>query len=247
MNNLVNMQPVIILVCPQLSENVGMTARAMKNCGLYQLRLVSPKENHLSEKALRASSGADDILQNALIFSSTQDAIKDLTDVYATTARRRNQIKTIYTAQKAAQNINAQIKQGAKFGIMFGPERTGLENDDISLAEAIIEIPLNPEHTSLNLSQAVLLVGYEWYKTQINVKDEEFVTNATKLATNEQLMNFFNFLEEKLVDYKNLSDEQKRPTLLRNLHNIFTRNRMTEQEINTLYGIISYLSNKKTD
>ena len=245
MDGLKKTQPIIILVCPQLGENIGMTARAMKNCGLYHLRLVSPKENHLSEKALRASSGADEILQNASIYSSTQEAIKDLTDVYVTTARRRNQIKPIYTAEKAVQNMNTQINQGAKCGIMFGPERTGLENDDISLAEAIIEIPLNPEHTSLNLSQAVLLVGYEWYKTQINVSDEEFVTNATNIATTEQLMKFFEFLEEKLVDYKNLSDEQKRPTLLRNLHNIFTRNRMTEQEINTLYGIVSYLSNKK--
>ena len=238
-------QPVIILVSPQLSENVGMTARAMLNCGLYNLRLVNPRENHLSEKAIRASSGAEKILQNADIYNSTKDAVADLTDIYATTARRRNQIKTIFTAEKAALNMCNNIKLGDKCGILFGPERTGLENDDISLAKAIIEIPLNPEHTSLNLSQAVLLVCYEWYKTQINLPDEEFVTNATTVATNEQLMKFFDFLEEKLMHYKNLSDEQKRPTLLRNLHNIFTRNKMTEQELNTLYGIISYLNNNK--
>lgn len=237
-------QPVIILVNPQLSENIGMTARAMLNCGLYNLRLINPRENHLSEKAIRASSGAEKILQNAQVYNSTREAVADLTDIYATTARRRNQIKTIYTAEKAAENIFINIKQNAKCGILFGPERTGLENDDISLAKAIIEIPLNPEHTSLNLSQAVLLVGYEWYKTQINVKNEEFVTNATTLATNEQLMRFFEFLEDKLSDYKNLSDIEKRPTLLRNLHNIFTRNQMTEQELNTLYGIISHLSKK---
>lgn len=237
--------PAIILVNPQLSENIGMTARAMLNCGLYNLRLVKPKENHLSEKAIRASSGAQKILYNAKIYNYTTDAIADLTDIYATTARRRNQIKTIFTAQKAAEDMCVNIKNSAKCGILFGPERTGLENDDISLAKAIIEIPLNPEHTSLNLSQAVLLVGYEWHKTQINVADEKFVTNATHIATNEQLMKFFNFLEHKLSDYKNLADMQKRPVLLRNLHNIFTRNQMTEQELNSLYGIISYLSSEK--
>lgn len=237
-------QPVIILVCPQLCENVGMVARAMLNCGLYNLRLVNPRENHLSEKALRASSGADIILQKASVYSSTIEAVADLTDIYATTARKRNQIKTVFTAEKAASDMFENIKSGAKCGILFGPERTGLENDDVSIAKAIIEIPLNPEHTSLNLSQAVLLVAYEWYKTQINVSEEEFVTNATHIATNEQLMNFFKFLEEKLTDYKNLADSEKRPTLLRNLHNIFTRNKMTEQELNSLYGIISFLSNK---
>ena len=245
MNTVSYNSPVIILINPQMCENVGMTARAMLNCGLYNLRLVCPRENHLGSKAISAASGAEKILFNAQVFNSTVDAIADLTDVYATTARRRNQIKTIFTAEKAAFNINNNIINGSKCGIMFGPERTGLENDDISLAKAIIEIPLNPEHTSLNLSQAVLLVGYEWFKTQINVSGEEFVTNATHLATNDQLMKFFTFLEDKLTDYKNLSDEQKRPTLLRNLHNIFTRNQMTEQELNSLYGIISHLYNNK--
>ncbi len=237
-------QPIIILVNPQMCENVGMAARAMLNCGLYNLRIINPREDHLSEKAIKASSGAEKILFNAQVYNSISEAVADLTNIYATTARRRNQIKTIFTAEKAASDISKKVNMGAKCGILFGPERTGLENDDVSLAKAIIEIPLNPEHTSLNLSQAVLLVGYEWYKTQINVADEEFVTNATHLATNEQLMKFFSFLEDKLSDYKNLSDTQKRPTLLRNLHNIFTRNQMTEQELNSLYGIVSFLSNK---
>ncbi|MBE6451368.1 MAG: RNA methyltransferase [Alphaproteobacteria bacterium] len=244
MNTVYFNQPVIILVKPQMAENVGMTARAMMNCGLYNLRLVCAREDHLSQTAVRASSGAEKILQNAKVYSSTVEAIADLTDVYATTARRRNQIKTIFTAEKAASDMFKNIKNEAKCGILFGPERTGLENDDISLAKAIVEIPLNPEHTSLNLSQAVLLVGYEWFKTQINVAGEEFVTNATHIATNEQLMKFFDFLESKLTDYKNLADEQKKPTLLRNLHNIFTRNKMTEQELNSLYGIINHLSLK---
>ncbi len=237
-------QPVIILVCPQMAENVGMAARAMMNCGLCQMRLVNPREDHLSEKAVAASSGAGEILQNAEIFTSVTEAVADLQVLYATTARRRNQIKTVYTAEKVMEPLNSAIQSGSRCGILFGPERTGLENDDVSLADAIIEIPLNPKHCSLNLSQAVLLVGYEWYKTQINAPAEQFITNATHPASKEQLLKFLEFLEQSLTDFKNLQDEEKRPTLLRNLHNIFTRGQMTEQELNTLYGIINHFRQK---
>ncbi len=237
-------RPVIILVRPQLAENIGMAARAMMNCALYQLRLVAPREDYLGAKALAASSGAEEILQNAAVYPDTASAIADLDFLFATTARRRNQIKTILTADKAMSHAAELIRSGSRCGILFGPERTGLENDDICLANAIIEIPLNPRHCSLNLSQAVLLAGYEWYKTQIKVTDEQFVVNATRLANKQQLLAFFAFLEEQLKDFKNLEDEEKRPTLLRNLHNIFTRNQMTVQELNTLYGIIRYLTRK---
>lgn len=238
------LRPVIILVCPQMAENIGMTARAMMNCALYDLRLVAPHEDCLSAKALSASSGADKILRTATIYPSTAAAVADLNMVYATTARRRNQIKTLYTAETAMPSINKILLNGGKCGIMFGPERTGLENDDVSLADAIIEIPLNPEHCSLNLSQAVLLVGYEWYKTQTQTPEEQFITNATQPATKRQLFKFFEFMEASLADFKNFKDEEKRPTLLRNFHNIFTRSRLTEQELNTLYGIINHLRRK---
>lgn len=244
MENLGIRTPIVILVHPQMAENMGMAARAMMNCGLTALRLVCPREDHLSEKALRASSGAEEILQSAKVFASTREAVADLNAVYATTARRRNQVKMIYTAQKVTEPVNQLLKEGGKCGLMFGPERTGLENDDISLANAIIEIPLNPKHCSLNLSQAVLLVGYEWYKTQINALDEQFETNGTQIANREQLAKFFEFLENNLNDFKNLQDQEKRPTLLRNLHNIFTRTNITQQELNTLYGIITHLSRK---
>lgn len=244
MLNTSDSQPAIILVCPQLAENIGMTARAMMNCGLNELRLVTPRENHLSDKAIAASSGADEILHNASVYTSLANAVADLNAVFATTARRRNQIKTVYTAETVMKPVHSLLNTGNKCGIMFGPERTGLENDDVSIADAIIEIPLNPKHCSLNLSQAVLLVGYEWYKSIINVPEMQFITNATRLATKEQLTNFFNFLEDELQDFKNLQDKDKRPTLLRNLHNIFTRSSLTEQDIKTLYGIIRFLHQK---
>ena len=162
--------PCVILVEPQLAENIGMTARAMKNCGLTELRLVNPREDHLSDKALSASSNSENILQNAKVYSSTKEAMADLQYVLATTARHRDQTKMVYNADAGAMEISEKLQNGIKCGFMFGPERTGLCNEDVCLADAIINIPLNPEHCSLNLSQAVLLVGYQ--KT-VRCKKEE--------------------------------------------------------------------------
>lgn len=238
-------QPYIILVNPQLAENVGMTARAMMNCGLANLRLVSPRENHLSDKAISASSGAEEILHNAKIFETLEQAVGDLNFIFASTARRRDMIKIIHTADSAAQTMQENIAQNIKCGILFGPERTGLENDDVAIADAIIEIPLNPKHCSLNLSQAVLLVGYEWYKLQINAPKVQLVTNKTNVANKETIFNFFNFIEKELDECGNFKNEEKRPRMVRNLHNIFLRSNLTEQEINTLYGVFNHLINKK--
>ena len=236
------MKPVVILVCPQMCENVGMAARAMMNCGLDEMRLVNPRENHLDDKAIAASSGAERILQQAKVFASTAEAVADLNLLYASTARRRNMVKTVETAQAAAHEIVEKAVQGVRSGILFGPERTGLHNDDVALADKIIEIPLNPEHCSLNLSQAVLLVSYEWYKTQVNVPEVQMVTNNGVLASKEKLYHFFDFLESKLKNCRAFQDDEKRPKMLINLHNIFLRGELTEQELNTLYGIVTYLS-----
>jgi len=237
-------QPAIILVEPQLAENVGMAARAMMNCGLYHLRLVSPREDHLSPKAVSASSGADKILQNAQIYTSTEEAIADLQKIYATTARRRDMIKQITTADFAAEQITKEENADISCGILFGPERTGLHNDDVCLADSIIEIPLNPEHCSLNLSQAVLLVGYEWFKRQIHAPARQMVTNKTSVADKQKVLQFLKHFEAKLDNCGNFRISEKRERMIINLRNIFTRNQLTEQELNTLYGIINYLNNK---
>lgn len=234
--------PYIILVQPQLAENMGMTARAMMNCGLYNLRLVSPREDHLSAKAVAASSGAEEILQNAEVYKTTEQAIADLSQVFATTARHRDQIKIVYTADKAMAEFKTLCQNNSKCGILFGPERTGLHNDDIALSDAIINIPLNPKHCSLNLSQAVLLVGYEYHKLQIDTPDTRFITNHTEIADKEKLLKFFDFLESRLDDCGNFKVDEKRPRMVRNLRNIFSRCSLTEQELNTLYGIINYLN-----
>lgn len=237
-------QPVIILVEPQLAENVGMTARAMMNCGLYHLRLVNPREDHLSPKAVAASSGADKILRNAEIYASVEAAVANLQQIYATTARRRDMIKPVETADFAAAQITEAQQTSIKCGILFGPERTGLHNDDVCLADAIIEIPLNPEHCSLNLSQAVLLVGYEWYKRQINPPQARLITNKTTPADKEKVLQFLKHFEAKLDNCGNFRIEEKRERMIINLRNIFIRNQLTEQELNTLYGIINYLNSR---
>ena len=232
--------PIIILVNPQLAENIGMTARAMLNCGLYQMRLVARKESPLSEKALAASSGADIILQNAQIYPSTEEAIADCDCIYATTARRRGMIKPIYTANFATQEIINQPQH--RYGILFGPERTGLHNDDVCLANAIIEIPLNPEHCSLNLSQAVLLVAYEWYQKFISAPQQQFVKGKTEFADKEKITLFLKTIEDKLENSGIFTQPEKRQHMVINLRNIFTRCHITEQELNTLYGVINHLN-----
>lgn len=239
-----NSLPCIILVEPQLAENVGMTARAMKNCGLGELRLVNPRENHLSEKAVSASSNSEDILQNAKVYSSLTEAISDLQYVLATTARHRDQTKMVYNADAGAIEVAQKLQNHTKCGFMFGPERTGLRNEDVCLADAIINIPLNPKHCSLNLSQAVLLVGYEFYKVYNKKFTSEFVTNHTNIADKEKIVLFCSHIENKIKDFANYKDEHKKEKLLINLRNIFTRSQITEQELNTLYGIINYLSEK---
>lgn len=160
----------------------------------------------------------------------------------ATTARHRDQVKPVYTADRAAEKLNQAGARGINCGILFGPERTGLHNDDVSLADAIINIPLNPRHCSLNLSQAVLLAGYEYYKTQISAPAEQLVTNHGTPAEKDKVLGFVDYLQNKLSDCGNYKIDGQREKLEINLRNIFTRAQITEQELNTLYGAVNYLS-----
>ncbi len=231
------MKPVIILVKPQLAENIGMAARAMKNCGLAEMRLVTPEQSPASETALRASSNSEEVLLNAKIYPDTRSAIADLELVYAATARPRHQVKEVLTAQYAAETL----PQNRRCGFMFGCERTGLENGDISLADKIIEVPLNPAHSSLNLAQAVLIIGYEYYKTTINVQGSRFMTNGGEVASKEKMLRFLDMLNTEIRQSPRLKDEEHIRSLLININNIFTRAALTEQELNSLYGVINIL------
>ncbi len=235
--------PAIILVRPQLSENIGTAARAMLNCGLSDLRLVQPREDWLNERAYAACSGANRVLDAARVFDSTAAAIGDLQHVYATTGRNRYMVKPVATPRRAAVDMRGFIAAGEACGVMFGPERTGLENDDVVLADTVLTVPLNPEHCSLNLAQAVLLIGYEWYQAGDNVPAEIAMTKGAKgkLASKEHLVHFFEHLERELDDCGFLRLPDKRPVMVRNIRNMFQRASLTEQEIRTLHGIVTEL------
>ncbi|MEW5727757.1 MAG: RNA methyltransferase [Pseudomonadota bacterium] len=234
--------PAVILVRPQLSENIGTAARAMLNCGLTDLRLVAPKEDWLQDRAIAAASGADRVLMGAKVFATTAEALADLNRVWATTARNRFMVKPVDTPRTAAEAMRAIATDGQRFGVMFGPERTGLENDDVSLADTVLTVPLNPEYTSLNLAQCVLLIGYEWYQAGDPTLPERHMTKgAQPPATKEKLQGFFDHLERELDECGFLRIPDKRPVMVRNIRNMFQRAHLTGQEVQTLHGIVHEL------
>jgi tRNA/rRNA methyltransferase len=233
--------PAVILVDPQLGENIGMVARAMLNCGLAKLRLVRPRDGWPSEKAAAAASGAVEVIEGARLFDSTEQAIADLRRVYATTARPRGMVKPVVTPAQAAVELREAAAAGHQTGLLFGPERSGLVNDDIALADAVLTVPLNPAFASLNLAQAVLLVGHAWFLAADTTPPRRLETGAGEPASKAEIVNFFERLETALDDTGFLWPPEKRPTMVRNLRNLFLRMAPTEAEINTLHGIVSAL------
>lgn len=235
-------KPAVVLVRPQLSENIGTAARAMLNCGLEDLRLVAPRDGWLSERAVAAASGADRLLLSAKVFDTTAEAIGDCQRVWAATARSRFMVKPVDTPRSAANAMQAAISAGQSCAILFGPERTGLDNDDVVLADTVLTVPLNPDYTSLNLAQCVLLVGYEWYQRQVSDQPAPAMTKGhDDLAPKEKLVRFFEHLETELDACGFLRVAEKRPTMIRNIRNLFQRANLTGQEVQTLHGIVHEL------
>src|SRR5437588_2761721 len=240
--------PAIILVEPQLGENIGTAARAMMNCGLDDLRLVRPRDGWPSDKAVAAASGADRVLDKARLFPSVEAAIGDLVHLYAATARDRYMVKRELTPRRAAEEMRGHIAAGESCGILFGPERTGLVNDHIALADTVLTVPLNPAFSSLNLAQAVLLIGYEWFTARTEPQPEIMHTGHSRPANKAELLRFFDHFEEALVDSGFLRHADKRPSMTRNLRNLFQRAQCTEQELRTLHGLITaFLGPRKRD
>ena len=237
--------PVVILVRPQLGENIGAAARAMLNFGLTQMRLVQPRDEWPNPQALNTSSGAESVLHQADIFESTEDAIADLQHVYATTARIRDMVKPVFAPRDAAHKIRINGACGESSGILFGRERSGLENSDVSLAEALLVVPANPNYSSINLAQAVLLLAYEWFQTGTPETLKHVTRKGAIPATAEELQHLFDHLEGELDACGFLRPLDKRPRMVRNIRNIFTRSDLTDQEVRTLCGIISGLRNYK--
>jgi len=245
--------PAVILVNPQLGENIGTAVRAMANFGLSELRIVDPRDGWPNPRAVSAASGADWIIEGAQVFADLAAALADLHHVYATTARPRGMIKEVTTPERAAADMHARIARGEKLGILFGRERWGLNNDEVSLAHEIVTAPVNPAFASLNIAQAVLLVGYEWYKgraTSLGHATRELAALAgpglrapdTRPATQDEMMGFFAHLEGELDAAGFYKTAEKKPGMVRNMRNLFQRASLTEQEVKTLRGMVASLT-----
>ena len=252
-NQVLGPAPIVVLAHPQLGENIGTSARAMANFGLHELRIVSPRDGWPNEKALTAASGANWIIAEAMVYSSLADALKDMHYVYATTARPRGMTKEVITPEQAGGGMRLRIGRGEKIALLFGRERWGLDNDEVSMADVIVTAPVNPAFASINIAQAVLLMGYEWFKDQavtLGQRTPELAalegpglqTPDTRPATKEELFGFIEHLERELDTAGFFKTEAKKPGMLRNIRNLFGRAGLTEQEVRSLRGIVSSLT-----
>lgn len=234
--------PSVILVEPQLAENIGATARAMLNCGLTKLIIVNPRERFPNPKADAMSAGATDVLKNAKIFTSVEEAVAGFNRVFATTARPREMIVNEVTPRIAAVDMKNAWRDGDEVSIMFGPEASGLTNDHIALADTVISVPLNPAYSSLNLAQAVLIISYEWFTIAKEIPTENRVNNYARPANKNELNDFFIRFESALDLSGFFRSSDMRPSMIRNLRIMLQRATLTEQEIRTLHGVVSSLS-----
>lgn len=225
------MEISIILVNPQMPENIGGAARAMLNFGLTDLRVVNPRDKFPCEKSIAIATHAHEVVKNAGIYNSLSDASHDLQQLFATTARKRDMVKQVVTPKTLPKYATQQ-----KIGIVFGGENSGLTNADVSLCDYILNIPANTQYNSINLAQAVLLIGYELWNSKLSGTRPQ-----RQAASKDELSNFFIKLEQRLDDANFFQTPDKKPKMLDNIRNIFSRGQLTSQEIRTLHGIMSAL------
>ncbi len=236
--------PIIILVEPQLGENIGMVARAMANFGLSELRLVNPRDGWPSEKAQAAASRADHVIDRAKVFEKLEAAIGDLNHVMATTARRRELLKPVLAPEKAAALARERIESGSKVGILFGRERWGLENHELALVDEIVTFPVNPAFASLNIAQAVLLVSYEWMRASFTDTQSIFAERVAQPAARESLIGLVEHMEAALDDANYFHPPEKRERMMTNLRSIFANSDLKEPEVHALRGMIAALERR---
>ncbi len=237
------MPPVIVLVNPQMGENIGAAARAMLNCGLTELRLVAPRDGWPNPAARANAAGADVVIDTARVFGTTAEALADLSLVYATTARMHHLNLPLDTAEQAVARLR---QHEGRCGILFGPERTGLVSEDVVLASRLLTIPLNPDFMSLNLGQAVLLVSYLWFQAGgVPDHDQSHRTKKTRLATGAETEGPVAHLSEALDQSGFFTNPDKRPSMIRNLRAAIARMEATQQDVLTFRGIIKALQGRK--
>jgi tRNA/rRNA methyltransferase len=217
-----------------LPENIGAAARAMKNFGLQDLRIVAPREEFPNKRAYDLAGHAAEILDNAKVFEVTRDAVADVKMVYAATARPREMVKPVFAPQEATVKM---VEEQLETAILFGPERTGLTNEDVTLADRIITIP-TAELASLNIAQSVVVITYQWFQC-LNLAPESFTPIKSELASKKELQGFFDHLERRLDEVDFWKVDEKKPKMWMNLQNIFQRANLTEQEVRSLHGVIA--------
>lgn len=231
-------QPVMVLVAPQMGENIGSAARAMWNFGLERMRLVAPRDGWPNPAAVATASGASRVLDHVGVFEHTADALGDMDYVFATTARSRDLTKPVMTPERAMEHARALTAKGQRVGVLFGPERSGLENVDIAQANAIISVPVNPGFASLNLAQCVLLISYEWRR--LTGEDVAEVTEmaGTDFASLIEVEKLFEHFAQRLDDAGFFYPDHKADSMRLNLRNMLSRMPMTQMDVQTFHGML---------
>jgi len=243
--DLPEVSPAVVLVRPQLGENVGQVARAMLNFGLSDLRLVRPRFGWPNAKAVAASAGAFEVLNRMRIFDDLAAAVADLHLVLATTARERGLDKPVLTAEEAGRRIRAAEARGLRAGFLFGPERTGLDNEELVRADALLTIPLNPAFSSLNLAQAVLICAYAWFRAGDATPPVRRAEPEDRPATRGELDAFLDWLIRELDETGFFRSPTRRESLVRTIETMFARFHPTVSELNLLFGIVKHLARKE--
>ena len=230
--------PLMVLVRPQMGENIGAAARAMLNFGCARMRLVAPRDGWPNPKATAMASGASPVLERAGLFDTLPDAIGDCDYVYATTARGRGLTKPVLTPERAMQEARAFAGQGKRVAVLFGPERAGLENDDVARANAIITVPVNPAFYSLNLAQCVLLVAYEYARLGSDTPPEVQAMAGTDFATAIEREKLGDHFEDRLAEAGFFHPPEKADAMRLNLRNMWARLHLTRADVQTLHGML---------
>ncbi len=236
-------QPAFVLVAPQMGENIGASARAMWNFGLERMRLVAPRDGWPNPKAVAMASGAAKVLDQVQVYGATTDAIGDMNYVFATTARTRDLTKPVVSPERAMSEARARISEGQKVGVLFGPERAGLQNDDVVRANALISVPVNPAFGSLNLAQCVLLLAYEWRRGDESVRDIASLPKA-RPASAIEFEKFHERLCQQLDNVGFFWPQAKAESMEQNLRNMFSRLPLTDADIRMLHGVVRALGER---
>lgn len=236
--------PAVILCEPQLGENIGATARAMANFGLWDLRLVNPRDGWPNEKAVAAAAKASHVIERVQVFDKVEEAVAGLSLVYATTARSREMFKPVIGPDEAATRLSAHIGGGQKAGILFGRERWGLNNEEVALSDAIVTLPVEPAFASLNIAQAVLVVAYEWRRIALAQEPLPFAGDEGEPAPREQVLGLVEQLGEALDRVNFFKSAGKRPGMMNNIRSMFSRAGFNAQEVRTLRGIVAALDRR---